>query len=107
VGGRLREPETAIPLGAHYLGLLVARFGEPALAVAAYNAGPAPVATWAAARPALPLDAWVESIPYRETRQYVKVVIAEWDAYRAVRAEPPVALDPDRRVAAPAAGVSF
>jgi soluble lytic murein transglycosylase len=107
VGGRLREPETAIPLGAHYLGLLVARFGEPSLAVAAYNAGPAPVATWAAARPALPLDAWVESIPYRETRQYVKVVISEWDAYRAVRAEPPVAIDPDRRVAAPAAGVSF
>ncbi|HEX9241776.1 MAG TPA: transglycosylase SLT domain-containing protein [Anaeromyxobacter sp.] len=107
VGGRLRDPETAIPLGAHYLGLLVARFGEPALAVAAYNAGPAPVAGWAAARPPLPLDAWVESIPYRETRQYVKVVIADWDAYRAVRAEPPITIDPDRRVAAPAPGVSF
>jgi soluble lytic murein transglycosylase len=107
VGARLREPETAIPLGAHYLGLLVARFGEPALAVAAYNAGPAPVAAWATARPALPLDAWVESIPWRETRQYVKVVIAEWDAYRAVRGEPPVAIDPERRVAPPPVGVSF
>jgi soluble lytic murein transglycosylase len=107
LGGRLREPEIAIPVGAHYLGLLVERFREPALAVAAYNAGPAPVATWAGARPGLPLDAWVESIPWKETRQYVKVVLAEWDAYRAVRAEPPAPVDPDWRVVAPPAGVAF
>jgi soluble lytic murein transglycosylase len=107
VGARLREPETAIPVGAHYLGLLLARFGEPALAVAAYNAGPAPVAGWASARPSLPLDAWVESIPWRETRQYVKGVVAEWDVYRAVRGDPPIPLDPDRHVVAPASGVSF
>lgn len=107
VGARLRDPETAITLGAHYLGLLVARFGEPALAVAAYNAGPAPVAEWAAARSGMALDAWVESIPYRETRQYVKIVLAEWDAYRALAggAAPPI--DPDRRVAAAPPGVSF
>jgi hypothetical protein len=49
----------------------------------------------------------VESIPWRETRQYVKVVLAEWDAYHAVRAEPPAAVDPDRRVSAPPAGIAF
>jgi soluble lytic murein transglycosylase len=105
--GRLREPETAISLGAHYLALLVARFGDPALAVAAYNAGPAPVAEWAAARTGMPLDAWVESIPYRETRQYVKVVLSEWDAYRAVAGDPPPPVDPDRRVTRPVSGVAF
>ena len=107
VGARLHDPETAIPLGAHYLGLLLARFGEPGLAVAAYNAGPAPVAEWASARRGLPLDAWVESIPYRETRQYVKVVMAEWDAYRAIsgKAAPPI--NPDRPVAAAPPGIGF
>ena len=28
------------------------------------------------------LDEWVEDIPYRETRRYVKVVIGAWSAYR-------------------------
>jgi soluble lytic murein transglycosylase len=107
VGARLRDPETAIPLGAHYLGLLVERFGEPALAIAAYNAGPAPVAGWATARSGMALDAWIESIPYRETRQYVKVVLAEWDTYRAIAGEPAPALDPDRPVAPAPTGVAF
>ncbi|HEX9305968.1 MAG TPA: transglycosylase SLT domain-containing protein [Anaeromyxobacter sp.] len=107
VGNRLRDPETAIPLGAHYLGLLLARFGEPALAVAAYNAGPTPVADWASVRSGMALDAWVESIPYRETRQYVKVVIAEWDAYRAAGGEAPPPLDPDRRIVVAQPGVAF
>jgi soluble lytic murein transglycosylase len=104
---RLHEPATAIQLGAHYLALLVARFGDPALAIAAYNAGPAPVAEWAAGRAGMPLDAWIESIPYRETRQYVKSVLSEWDAYRAIAGEPPAPVDPDRRVSAPARGVAF
>jgi len=107
IGARLKEPEVAIPVGAHYLGLLITRFGEPALAVAAYNAGPAPVAAWASDRAGMPLDAWVESIPYRETRGYVKVVLAEWDVYRAVAGEPTPPIDPDRRVKAPASGVAF
>jgi len=107
LGARLRDPTVAVPVGAHYLGLLLARFGDPAVAVAAYNAGPKPVATWATERAGLPLDAWVESIPYRETRGYVKSVIAEWDAFRAVSGEAAPPLDPDRAVAAPPAGVAF
>jgi soluble lytic murein transglycosylase len=107
LGARLRDPAVAVPVGAHYLGLLLARFGDPAIAVAAYNAGPRPVAAWAADRAGLPLDAWVESIPYRETRGYVKGVIAEWDAFRAVSGEAAPPLDPDRKVAAPPPGVAF
>jgi soluble lytic murein transglycosylase len=107
VGARLRDPEAAIPVGAHYLGLLLARFGDPALAVAAYNAGPRPVAEWASARNGMPLDAWIESIPYKETRHYVKVVLSQWDAYRAIAAQAAPPIDPDRRVAPPPAGVAF
>ena len=94
-------------LGTHYLALLLARFGEPAEAVAAYNAGPGPAAAWATERAGMPLDAWIESIPYRETRQYVKIVLSEWAAYRALAGEPPPPVDPARKVAVPAPGVAF
>jgi soluble lytic murein transglycosylase len=104
---RLAEPEANITLGAHYLSLLLARFGEPAVAVAAYNAGPRPVAEWATARRGRPVDEWVESIPYRETRQYVKIVLAEWDTYRALAGDPSAPLDPSRAVPPPGPGVGF
>jgi soluble lytic murein transglycosylase len=107
VGARLADPETNVALGAHYLALLLSRFGDPAVAVAAYNAGPRPVAEWAAARRGMPIDAWVESIPYRETRQYVKIVLSEWDVYRALAGEPPPSIDPLRPTPAPAPGVAF
>lgn len=104
---RLADPVASITLGAHYLSLLLARFGEPAVAVAAYNAGPRPAAEWATARRGMPLDEWVECIPYRETRQYVKIVLSEWDAYRALAGEPAPPVDPGRPIPAPAAGVAF
>jgi soluble lytic murein transglycosylase len=106
-GARLGDARANVTLGTHYLALLLARFGEPAAAAAAYNAGPGPAASWAIARAGMPLDAWVESIPYRETRQYVKVVLAEWAAYRALAGEPPPPIDPARRIAAPAPGIAF
>jgi peptidoglycan lytic transglycosylase len=104
---RLGDPVANITLGAHYLSLLLARFGDPAVAVAAYNAGPRPAAEWARARKGMPLDEWVECIPYRETRQYVKIVLAEWDAYRALAGEAAPPIDPGRPIPAPAAGVAF
>jgi soluble lytic murein transglycosylase len=75
-------PATAIDLGAWYLSELVGRFGDPAVALAAYNAGPRVAAPWAAAAVGRPLDEWVEDIPYRETRRYVKAVAGAWSAYR-------------------------
>ncbi len=105
--GHLDEPEVSVTAGAWYLGLLLSRFGDPALAVAAYNAGPQPAAQWARDRAGMPLDAWVESVPWRETRQYVKRVMAEYAAYRALEGEAPPPIDPDRRVKPPPEGVDF
>jgi soluble lytic murein transglycosylase len=101
------DPERNVLLGAHYLALLGDRFAHPALAAAAYNAGPGPVASWASARAGEPLDAWVESIPWRETRQYVKIVLPVRAIYRHLRGEPPAPLDPDHPVAPPRDGVAF
>ncbi len=78
----LLEPAVAIDVGSWYLAQLLARFGDPAVAVASYNAGPVVVAPWARLGAGKPLDAWVEEIPFKETRHYVKIVIGAWSAYR-------------------------
>jgi soluble lytic murein transglycosylase len=59
------------------------RFAHPALAAAAYNAGPKAAVKWVQDRSSLPLDLFVESIPFRETRGYVKQVMADLFLYHA------------------------
>ena len=62
--------------GAFYFRHLLERLdNQPALAAAAYNAGPGRAQAW---RPAVSLEgaAWVETIPFNETRDYVKKVLA-------------------------------
>jgi soluble lytic murein transglycosylase len=73
----LYEPETNIILGTAYIRQMLDRYnGFPYLAIAAYNAGPAPISRWQAERPALEPDFWIEAIPYKETRDYVSRVLA-------------------------------
>ena len=76
-GESLYEPETNIRLGTAYLRQMLDRFsGLPYLAIAAYNAGPAPVERWRLARASLEPDFFIEAIPYKETRDYVARVLA-------------------------------
>ncbi|MDX1649590.1 MAG: transglycosylase SLT domain-containing protein, partial [Myxococcota bacterium] len=81
----LFEPATNLELGAYYLSELLARFrGRRSAAVAAYNAGPGAVQRWLDARGQVPDDEWVESIPYAQTRQYVRRVLRSWHVYRVL-----------------------
>ncbi|HET6631843.1 MAG TPA: transglycosylase SLT domain-containing protein [Rhodanobacteraceae bacterium] len=76
-GADLYDPDVNIPLGTRYLGAMASRYdGAPWLASAAYNAGPNPVADWLEARGALAPDVFVATIPYKETREYVRRVMA-------------------------------
>ncbi|TSC20373.1 lytic transglycosylase domain-containing protein [Corallococcus sp. Z5C101001] len=77
----LFAPERNIRYGAWYLAQLMKRFAHPALAAAAYNAGPKAAVRWTQERGSMPLDLFVESIPYRETRGYVKQVVADLYLY--------------------------
>lgn len=61
---------------AHLATMLEKHGGQPFLATAAYNAGPTPVARWLAQRPPQDVDLWIETIPYRETREYVARILA-------------------------------
>lgn len=66
-----------ISLGSRYLSILLDRFhGNRFVAIAAYNAGPSRVDRWFERLGALPADIWIESIPFNETRRYVKNILA-------------------------------
>jgi soluble lytic murein transglycosylase len=73
----LFKPPLSIALGTRHLADELAQWGGRAwIAAAAYNAGPAPVRRWLDARGSLPPDLWIETVPYRETREYVARVTA-------------------------------
>jgi soluble lytic murein transglycosylase-like protein len=82
----LEEPTIAIPYAASYLQLLLTRFeGVYPLAVAAYNAGPHNVGNWLNAAPEnMAMDAFIEHIPYKETRRYVKGVTSSYTTIAAI-----------------------
>lgn len=78
----LINPTTNIRIGSFYLAEQLKRFGHPALAAAAYNAGPHRVSRWLPDDP-VPLDVWVAAVPFTETRNYIQrvlgaQVIYEW-----------------------------
>ena len=82
----LYDPETSIVLGTAYLREKEDMYGHPYIAIAAYNAGPTPTSRWLSQRPAMDPDLWIETISYRETREYVARILAfsviyDWRMY--------------------------
>jgi tetratricopeptide (TPR) repeat protein len=78
----LSKPEVSIGYGAYYIDKLQRYYQEnPILAVAAYNAGPRAVNQWIETCRQCSMDEFVESIPYKETRNYVKKVISYFFNY--------------------------
>ncbi|MEI6897836.1 MAG: transglycosylase SLT domain-containing protein [Psychromonas sp.] len=91
---QLTEGEINVQLGtAYFTGLLKRYDGNRILATAAYNAGPHRVDRWKRNKKgrdskALSMDSWVETIPYKETRRYVKNVLAYNVIYQHVLQKP-------------------
>lgn len=72
----LYQPETNIAIGSAYLREMKNRWSHLPAAIAAYNAGPTPTSRWQQQRPDFDADFWIETISYRETREYVPRVLA-------------------------------
>ncbi|MFC3551309.1 transglycosylase SLT domain-containing protein [Lysobacter cavernae] len=73
----LYDSDTNIVLGSAYLRQLLDKYGgQPYQAIAGYNAGPAPLTRWQSQRPGMDPDFWIETISYKETRDYVARVLA-------------------------------
>jgi soluble lytic murein transglycosylase len=81
-GALLDEPSANLTLGTAHLAGLLKEFGDPRLAVAAYNAGATPVRQWWKARTTDDVEVWVELIPFTETRGFVRRVMLAWEEYR-------------------------
>jgi peptidoglycan lytic transglycosylase len=86
--GDLENPVFNIELGTRFLAGLMREFNDPRLALAAYNAGPNRVRQWLNARRSDDMEAFVEQIPFDETRLYVKKVVLSWDEYRRIYGSP-------------------
>jgi soluble lytic murein transglycosylase len=83
VGRRLYEPAYNVRFGCAFLRKLLERYnGNIAEALAAYNAGPTNVDQWLNRRSYRDQQEFVESIPFPETRIYIKAVIADSGVYQ-------------------------
>lgn len=78
----LYNPAINVEISGHHLAALMSRYGNRRpLVAAAYNAGQSRVDRWIKNRGGTPMDIWIETIPYRETRNYVKNVLAFSQVY--------------------------
>jgi len=79
--GMLTRPEVNIPMGTYYFRRVLDALAHPILATAAYNAGPARARRW---RDDKPLEGaiYTETIPFNETREYVKQVFTNAYFYK-------------------------
>lgn len=74
---QLLKPETNIRFGSYYLRQVLQEFNQnPVLATAAYNAGPHRIRKWYPKSGTMDADIWVDTIPFDETREYVRLVMA-------------------------------
>jgi soluble lytic murein transglycosylase len=90
--GQINDRDTNIAIGTGYLRLVLEDFtGSLPLAAAAYNAGPSRSRAWRNG-PVIEGAAWAENVPFHETRDYVKKVLANTTAYAAILTGQPQSL---------------
>ena len=83
--GRVNEMDVNVTLGTNYLRMVLDSLdGHPVLASTAYNAGPGRARRWRGEEP-LEGAIYAETIPFNETRDYVKKVMANTVVYAALR----------------------
>ncbi len=84
---RLRDPDFNLRIGCLHLASLLRRYSTLELALAAYNAGETRIAAWKKQGRGTDAAEFVESIPFSETQEYVKTVLATARIYRALYRE--------------------
>jgi soluble lytic murein transglycosylase len=80
---QLFSSEKNINIGVAYLKQLTSRYNyHPILIAAAYNAGPSQVSYWLKNHPPKEIDIWIDTLPWHETRNYLKNIIAFYTVYQ-------------------------
>jgi len=84
----LFDPGKNILLGTHYLTILINEFNELPVAIMSYNAGENIVNKWLEKYYKDDINEFIENIPYKETRRYVKKVLKSYWQYRSINGLP-------------------
>ncbi|NBQ91120.1 MAG: lytic transglycosylase domain-containing protein [Betaproteobacteria bacterium] len=88
----ITDRDANLRIGTAYLKIVLDDFGgSQAMAAAAYNAGPSRPRRWREGQ-AIEAAAWAESIPFNETRDYVKKVLSNATLYAAMMGQANVSL---------------
>jgi soluble lytic murein transglycosylase len=106
---RYKNPKSNVWLGTWYLRQLLERYnGQLPAAIGAYNAGPGAMDSWLESFSGMPLDEFVERVPYRETRRYIRRVLETYMVYRRLDGKPmPTLISKLSKNAPPNGAVSF
>lgn len=91
---QMYQPKVNMQVGTAYLKHLSKRYdNHPVLMAAAYNAGPGQVNRWLRKKEAKSPDIWIETLPWGETRNYLKNVLSFYAVYQ-YRLKQPLSIDP-------------
>jgi len=84
----LYQPDVNVRLGMAHLDAMLRQYPRVEYALAAYNAGGAPVRRWRQKPGTDDPELFVERIPYDETRDYVRILLRNQAMYRTLYAWP-------------------
>ena len=93
----LTNPEASIRMGTAYLADQLSEFKDMYLVLAAYNAGEGRVRRWIPERPGLSQEEFIDDIPFYETQNYVRKILASAEDYRRLYG-PAAGLSPDDEI---------
>ena len=84
----LLEAETNLQLGVHHVRTLLTKYNSPVYVLSAYNASPSAAQRWMNSIPTKDVLSFIERIPYKETRAYVKLVLRNYFYYKRWYGQP-------------------
>ena len=79
---RIMDPEININLGTNYISMLIDRYGNIGVALAAYNAGSGNVDSWIDDGTIKSDGSDIEKIPFKETNNYVRKILRDYNIYQ-------------------------
>ncbi len=78
------EPDININIGTKYISILIQKYGNINLALAAYNAGSGNVDNWVNEGTLKKDGTNIENIPYLETNNYVRKILRDYEIYKEI-----------------------
>lgn len=78
------QPDTNINLGTKYLSILISKYGNIEVAIAAYNAGSGNADNWISEGIIQADGSDIENVPFKETNNYVRKILRDYKIYSEI-----------------------